>query len=145
MKQRTVSFNSIWYCLQPDKMLNQIAKPLILMGSVILLLVTFTGIASAQAAFLFGDQLTTSDIDSNDKFGETVAVSGDTMVIGAPHDDYLYSYDGSISIFEQNAAGEWVFITKKGASDGNYWRSFGGHVDIDDDTIVVGEQWSKPK
>ena len=81
-------------------------------------------------------KLTAFDGEANDYFGQSVAISGSTMVVGAKGDDYL----GSAYIYERNACGEWLLIKKILPSDrgtfGSYDR-FGSHVAISGDTVTV--------
>ena len=81
-------------------------------------------------------KLTASDGAANDYFGYSVAVSGDTVVVGASSDDdngtdsgsaYVYRYDGSM----------WQ-ETKLTASDGEPNDLFGNSVAISEDTAMVG-------
>jgi len=69
---------------------------------------------------------------SNDQFGYSVAIDGDTIVVGA-------NYDSSSSVFVRSGA-TWSLQQKLVAS-GN----FGTSVDIDGDTIVVSAEWDSDK
>ncbi|HUU95957.1 MAG TPA: hypothetical protein VM487_09455 [Phycisphaerae bacterium] len=84
-----------------------------------------------------------SDNDyAQDHFGFSVALSGDTLVVGAPSDDYG-SYDrcGAAYIFCYEFDGDyWTWVQKAklraqwpGSND-----SLGHDVDIDGDTVLVG-------
>ena len=77
---------------------------------------------------------------AGDKFGRSIAIYGDTTVVGAPHDDDGGNDSGSAYIFERNEEGadNWGFVKKLIASDGAAGDQFGRSVDIDGDTIVVG-------
>ena len=74
-------------------------------------------------------KLTASDPAAFDRFGSSVAISGDTAVIGA------YS-DGSAYVFSRSG-GVWSQQAKLTASDdaGNF---FGWSVAVDGDTVVIG-------
>ncbi|MCB9103874.1 MAG: FG-GAP repeat protein [Anaerolineales bacterium] len=81
--------------------------------------------------------LTASDGAAYDEFGYSVAISGDTVVIGAYGDE---SSQGAIYIFTKPAGG-WTSTTevvKLTAADGAPGDQFGISVDISGDTIVVG-------
>lgn len=85
-------------------------------------------------------KLTASDGEAGDYFGYSVAISGDTIVIGAYGDDDNGSESGSAYVFTKPAEG-WTTITETakltdaaGAKD----NGFGYDVDIDGNTIVVG-------
>ncbi len=82
-------------------------------------------------------KLTASDGAERDVFGSAVAVSGDTIVVGAVGDD---AEQGSAYVFVKPAIG-WANMTeaaKLTASDGAALDWFGYSVAVDGDTIVVG-------
>jgi hypothetical protein len=85
------------------------------------------------------EQLTASDGDSNDSFGVSVAVDGDTIVIGAALNDANDNGadSGSAYVFTRNGV-VWSQQGKLTASDGASDDSFGVSVAVDGDTIVVG-------
>ncbi len=80
------------------------------------------------------DTLTASDGEADDWFGYSVAVDGDTAVIGAYEDD---DGKGSAYVFTRNA-GAWDAWVKLTASDGAINHLFGASVAVDGATIVVG-------
>jgi len=69
-------------------------------------------------------------------FGRSVAISGETLVIGARLDDSAASDAGAAYIYVRNA-GVWTFQQKLTASNAAANDSFGDAVAIDGDTIVV--------
>jgi hypothetical protein len=73
-----------------------------------------------------------------DNFGISIAIDGDTAVIGASGDDDQGSNSGSAYIFSRNAVGDWSQQVKLLPSDGQEVVSFGKSVDISGDTVVVG-------
>jgi hypothetical protein len=82
-----------------------------------------------------------SDGEAFDFFGTSVAISGDTIVIGAPADDVGgNSNQGSAYLFERNAGGadNWGEVKQLFASDGAADDRFGSSVAISGDTLVVG-------
>ncbi len=79
-------------------------------------------------------KLTASDAAANDEFGISVALDGDTAVIGARQDD---TRNGSAYIFTK-VSGVWSQKTKLIASDGAADDEFGISVAVDGDTMVVG-------
>jgi hypothetical protein len=87
-------------------------------------------------------KLLASDGTANDQFGSSVAVSGDTMVIGAIADDDNGADSGSAYIFTRDAAGSptasWTQRIKLLPADGVAVDWFGYSVAIDGDTVVVG-------
>ena len=66
-------------------------------------------------------------------FGLSIALSADTMVIGAAFDDY----GGSAYVFER-VNGTWQHAAQLRASDGSFGDVFGYSVSINAATIVVG-------
>ena len=85
-------------------------------------------------------KLTASDGSGGDEFGDSVAVDGDTVVVGAPLDDDNISNSGSAYVFTKPSGG-WGDATqtaKLTASDGLLYSRFGSSVDVDGDTVMVG-------
>ncbi|MBX3277331.1 MAG: FG-GAP repeat protein, partial [Acidobacteria bacterium] len=74
---------------------------------------------------------------SFDRFGHSVSISGDTVVVGAYFDDSLR---GAAYIYERNKGGadNWGEVKKLSASDGAASEFFGWSVSISADTVVVG-------
>jgi FG-GAP repeat len=91
----------------------------------------------ATGTWQFVKKLVASDRARDDYFGGSVAISGDTVVVGAYGDDID---QGSAYIFErdQGGANTWGQVKKLLASDGAEDDSFGGLVAISGDTVVVG-------
>ncbi len=86
-------------------------------------------------------QLTASDGAASDQFGSSVAVSGDTVVVGAYLDDVGTNADqGSAYVFQRNQGGadEWGQVRQLTASDGTASDHFGFSVAVSGDTVVVG-------
>lgn len=88
-------------------------------------------------------KLSASDQDDYDRFGWSVDMDGDFLVIGAYGEDddvndaNPLSKAGSAYIF-QNVAGTWTEVQKVVASDREADDEFGWSVAIHDSTIVVG-------
>ena len=78
------------------------------------------------------------DKQGGDIFGNSVAISGDTSIIGAPNDNDYY---GSARIFTKSGS-TWTQQTTIVPSDPIRSSSFGYSVAIDGDTAVVGA-WSQ--
>ena len=85
-------------------------------------------------------KLTASDPAHFDLFGETVGISGDTLVVGARGDDDAGSFSGSAYVFERNLGGtdNWDERIKLTASDATASDAFGNSVSISGDTLVIG-------
>ena len=86
-------------------------------------------------------KLVAPDAASGDRFGCSVAIDNNTIVIGAYGDD---SQTGSASVFVRNDS-NWVFQQKLTASDSEQAGFFGYSVAIDNNTIIIGApNWSNP-
>ena len=78
-------------------------------------------IPDALTPFSFYPQptrLSASDEAANDEFGVSVAISGSTIVGGAPRDSIVDNlFQGSAYVFNRQGGG-WVEVQKLAASDG---------------------------
>ena len=82
--------------------------------------------------------LTASDGAATDYFGSSVAISGDTVVAGAPFDDVGGNTDqGSTYVFIRSGT-NWSQQAHLNVSDGAEHDNFGWSVAISGDTAVVG-------
>ncbi len=107
----------------------------------------FNAVAGPGAAYVFtrsGDawvqqaKLTPSDGLPGDRFGWSVAISGNTIVVGAMWDDVGVNADqGSAYVFTRTA-GTWTEQTKLTASDGLPLEEFGISVEASGDDVIVG-------
>jgi hypothetical protein len=106
------------------------------------------GNASQGSAYIFEHdghtwvqraKLTAEDGFPQDNFGTSVAIHGDTVVIGAENDDVVFANDnqGSAYVFTK-VAGLWVQQAKITSSDGTSGDEFGRAVAIYGSTVVVG-------
>lgn len=103
---------------------------------------------SAGAAYIFQEsglgrwdqvaKLIGNDTETIDHFGESVAISGGTAIIGADLEDARGNDSGSAYIFQDDGAGNWHQTAKLTASDGRSGDNFGVDVAIDGNTAVVG-------
>ncbi len=85
-------------------------------------------------------KLTASDAQAVDWFGYSVAVSGDTAVVGAYREDAGGGNAGAAYVFErdQGGGGNWGEVTKLAASDAEAGDGFGWSVAVGGNTAVVG-------
>jgi hypothetical protein len=87
-------------------------------------------------------RLTSSANTGGDLFGWSVAISGSTVVVGAPGDDSLGTIDaeGAAFVFERNAGGAdaWGEIARLTGSTATAFASFGNSVAISGTTAVIG-------
>jgi hypothetical protein len=90
--------------------------------------------------------LTASDGASFDQLGQAVAISGDTVVAGAPSAMGRTAHSGAAYIFEKPAGG-WKNMTqtaKLAAPDGQKYDLFGSAVAISGNTVVSGASQRSP-
>ncbi len=89
-------------------------------------------------------KLTATDAAASDNFGYSVAIAGNTIVVGAYGDDDDGSYSGSAYVFRTSDGGatydQVVKLTASDAASGDY---FGWSVAIDGGTVVVGSYWKE--
>ena len=78
-------------------------------------------------------KLTAADAAKGDEFGISVAIDGDTVVVGAWKDDDT----GSAYVFR---ASDGTQLAKVTAADGAAGDEFGGSVAVSGDTIVIGAE-----
>lgn len=95
-------------------------------------------IRDSAGAWSLQQKLTASDGASNDEFGYTVAVDGDTAVIGTYGWDFFDPPAGSAYVFTRDSAGVWTEQQKLTASDGEGGDFFGYSVAVSVDTAVIG-------
>lgn len=92
--------------------------------------------------------LTASNAESGDLFGNSVALAGDTLVVGAPDEDGSGTGANPASDEATTRAGAAYVFTRSGtmwsqqaylkASNTGEFDQFGGTVAVDGDTVVVG-------
>ncbi|MDX1688983.1 MAG: thrombospondin type 3 repeat-containing protein [Candidatus Promineifilaceae bacterium] len=82
-------------------------------------------------------KLTAADGASEELFGISVALSGDTAVVGAPE---ILSARGAAYLFHRDAGGidNWGQVAKLTADDGTFGDRFGDSVTVSGDTVLVG-------
>ncbi len=83
-------------------------------------------------------KLTASDGAAGDEFGHSVAVDGDTVVVGAYQDDDYGTSSGSAYVFTADSSGEWSQKTKLTASDGAPYDYLGVSVGVEGGTVLAG-------
>ena len=82
-------------------------------------------------------KLTANDASAGAQFGNAVAMSGNTAIVGAIADSKLGYYAGAAYVFE-NAGFGWSQVAKLTASDAAASSQFGSSVAVSGDTVVVG-------
>jgi hypothetical protein len=86
----------------------------------------------------FQQQLIASDGARDDRFGHSVAISGDTIVVGAFLANIGNKADQGAAYVFQRTGTTWNFVQKLLAPDGDRSDYFGLSVSIHNDTILVG-------
>ena len=88
-------------------------------------------------------KLTASDGAAGDIFGNAVALSGDTALVGARLDDDNGADSGSAYLFERDLGGadNWGQVKKLTASAGAAGEFYGFAVALSGDTALVGAEW----
>ncbi len=85
-------------------------------------------------------KLTASDAFLGDEFGVSVALSGDTALVGAHLDNDINGDSGSVYIFERNQGGDgnWGEVKEITSSDNAEFDDFGWSLALEGDTALVG-------
>lgn len=82
-------------------------------------------------------ELRAPDPDEGDLFGASVAIDGDTAVVGAPGDDQAIEDGGAAYVFVRGGSG-WAFQAKIMAPDPYPMAEFGSAVAVEGDRVLVG-------
>jgi len=107
---------------------------------LLLLFAAVTAIVAAPMDFSQQGKLTASDGVANDNLGYSVAISGDTAVVGIPQDQVGSNVrQGSVNVYLRSGD-TWAFQQKLVASDGAATDQFGYSVALNGNTIAVGRQ-----
>ena len=108
--------------------------------------------AETGAAYIFARSGTTwtqqakilsSDIQAEDKFGHSVAIDGDTVIVGAWGEDTGANAAGSAYVFTRSGT-TWTQQAKIQASDPEAVDLFGYSVAIEADTVIVSAPVEDP-
>jgi FG-GAP repeat len=86
-------------------------------------------------------KLVASNAALNDAFGTTVAISGDSIAVGAVATDGTGAESGSVYVFTRSGT-TWTEEQEIVASDAAAGDSFGVGVSIDADTVVAGANFN---
>mmetsp|Transcript_33736 Transcript_33736/g.66662 ORF Transcript_33736/g.66662 Transcript_33736/m.66662 type:complete len:578 (-) Transcript_33736:53-1786(-) len=85
----------------------------------------------------FDTALAAMALTANDLFGNSVAMSGDIVVVGAPRGSGLTSTTGCAYVFELQFS-MWVEVAHLYAADGAAGDTFGSSVSVSGETVVIG-------
>ena len=83
-------------------------------------------------------ELVAADGTTDDDFGSSVSLDGDTALIGAWYDDDNGDSSGSAYVFTRDVSGTWTQQAKLVAADGAPWDNFGESVALDGNTALIG-------
>ncbi|MGB5713610.1 MAG: FG-GAP repeat protein, partial [Waterburya sp.] len=107
-----------------------------------------TGGSNAGAAYIFErdssgnwsetKQLFASNAEADDRFGRSVAISGNIAIVGADNEGTGGKSTGAAYIFERNNSGTWTEKIKLQANDKQQWDNFGYSVSISGNIALVG-------
>ncbi len=86
----------------------------------------------------YESRLDAGDGTSDDWFGSSVSVDGDTAVVGAHRDDTAAGNDAGSAYTYVRSGTQWIQQDKLTAEDGAAGDHFGYSVSLDGDTVVVG-------
>jgi len=89
------------------------------------------------SAWTYRTQLEASDAAANDKFGASVAIDGNTLLVSAYTEGGSGTNRGAVYVFTGSGS-SWSQQAKLTASDAQDNDFFGYGVDIDGDTAVIG-------
>ena len=84
-------------------------------------------------------RLTDPSVDHGGHFGGSLALEGNTLVIGAPQDSS--DRNGLVYVFDRDAGGAWIrsaTITHSAVNDAAFPKSFGASVSLDGDLLLIG-------
>lgn len=118
--------------------MTRIARTFTICGKIItaLLLIGCTEEPTAVPAREL--KITAEDGAAKDSFGAAVAISGDTVAVGAVFDDDLGEDSGSAYAFVRATDGSWSQQSKLVPPKGQANDWFGSAIAISNDTLIVG-------
>ena len=127
------------------------AKTILLLVSALLVLACAVSVyATASSGYVFSKKIDSGtggiSLANHDYFGRSVAVDGDTIIVGASHDDTGATDIGAVYLLnDRNKDGDYADngenIKLSDDTEGislAYNDSFGASVAVSDDTIIVG-------
>lgn len=99
--------------------------------------IVYATLASIPSLAPTQTKLSAADAFDGQLFGRSLAVHGNTAVVGAPNHSVSTDGSGAAYVYVRNETG-WQFQQKLTASDATPQSFFGISVAVDNDTIVVG-------
>merc|ERR1711981_736902 len=97
----------------------------------------FTRTGTDDSTWTETKKLTASDGEEDDRFGNSIAFNGNTVLIGANEDD---ESTGSVYVFTRTGTDDstWTETKKLTASDGKADDRFGNPIAFDGNTALIG-------
>ena len=92
-----------------------------------------------------GVKLTAPDGQGIDDFGNSVAIDGEYIAVGARYNDELEYNAGAVYIFKRTGTNEWDFLKKVLAPDGSEDDWFGWSVGISGSYVIGGADMNDVK
>jgi alpha-tubulin suppressor-like RCC1 family protein len=127
--------------ISQDQTTNSAAKPMT-KHLILFFCLLQTTLLLADPASEFA-KLLPIDIDTNDDFGDAVAVEGNIMVVGAKRDEATGTSKGVVYIYALSD-NTWIFQTKITPSTHQSGDQFGYSVGISGNQVIVGALYSDP-
>jgi hypothetical protein len=93
---------------------------------------------NASGAWLQVAKLLPGDGAAFDIFGDSVALSGDRALVGAPGNSGFGAAAGAAYVFERHAGGTWVQTAKLGARDAAPQSFFGARLTLAGERALIG-------
>lgn len=84
------------------------------------------------------DKLTAADGEAADRFGNSISIDEDYIIVGAPNDSDDGVSSGSAYVYERNIDGDWIEVQKLTASDAGGSHFFGRSVSVYGDYAIIG-------
>jgi len=113
------------------------SREITLLSIITVILILSISFPVENAFAITETKITASDAAAGDQFGRSVAISGNTAIVGAIRDDDGGNASGSAYIFDFDG-GAWTQTAKLTASDAAAGDLFGGSVAISGNTVIVG-------
>lgn len=94
---------------------------------------------AASGEWIEVEKLVPSDQTEADQTGASVAISGESALVGAPEDDTHGHAGGAVHVFERrDSEGSWGEVEKLVAPDTYGFQLFGGSVSVHGELAVIG-------
>ncbi len=110
-----------------------------------------TGVLTPGSSLIAGDEdlqlfavwlqeslVSADDGQADDQFGTSVATDGNTLVVGAIHDDDEGTDAGAVYVFQRSGGNTWTVAQKLVAPDAAADAEFGTSVAVSGDRLIVG-------